>query len=455
MKRNAACLLSLSTFVLGAAAQPPNWLLQNPASHPTGREGHAMAFDAARQEVVLFGGYDGVAATADTWVWTGSSWLPRQPSTSPPARFGHAMAYDSGRQRIVLWGGSSLDAAVWEWDGADWSAVNAPGPVARYWHAMAYDAARGRVVMFGGSVFGFADTWEWDGTNWIPRVSLHYPPGRSTHAMAYDAARQRTVLFGGQSRGVVNQDTWEWDGTDWTQMASGGPPARARQTMVWWPTTQRVLLFGGMQPGLGAFAFADTWTWDGTTWTQLVTTTAPSPRVGMAASFHQGYGLVLFGGRDMPSSGPTTWFDQTFLFGGAVALAAIFGQACGTPPLLLQPAANSRPLLGTVARAVITNAPSSATLIAAGSSGGVLGPFALPLPLSGFGMTGCWLSQSAETLGLPVAPVAGGYEFAAAVPSSVSLLNALVYLQAYALAPGQNPAGIIASNALVWRCGDL
>jgi len=82
-----------------------------------------MAYDAARRQVVLFGGVNpnsGVLLN-DTWVWDGSNWTQKSPQTSPPAREGHAMAYDIARGRVVLFGG--LDAKMntlndtWLWDG--------------------------------------------------------------------------------------------------------------------------------------------------------------------------------------------------------------------------------------------------------------------------------------------------------------------------------------------------
>jgi hypothetical protein len=72
----------------------------------------------------------------------------------PSPRYGQAMAYDAARGRVVLFGGSSgLSgelADTWEWDGANWTLVNAPGPWPRLVHTMAYDAARARIVLFGG-----------------------------------------------------------------------------------------------------------------------------------------------------------------------------------------------------------------------------------------------------------------------------------------------------------------
>jgi hypothetical protein len=41
---------------------------QRPHFGPTSRKSHSMAYDAVRQRVVLFGGFDGLADLGDTWV---------------------------------------------------------------------------------------------------------------------------------------------------------------------------------------------------------------------------------------------------------------------------------------------------------------------------------------------------------------------------------------------------
>ena len=140
----------------------------------------------------------------DTWEWDGTTWLPRTPVTSPLARRGHALAYDAARQRVVLFGGQGNGgnfSDTWEWDGTTWlPRTPVASPLARSVHALAYDAARQRVVLFGGySGSPLLDTWEWDGTTWLPRAPVTSPLARSDHALAYDAARQRVVLFGGYS----------------------------------------------------------------------------------------------------------------------------------------------------------------------------------------------------------------------------------------------------------------
>jgi hypothetical protein len=79
----------------------PGW---TPARVLDRRSQHALAYDAARQRVVLFGGWN-TGYLFDTWEWDGGTWSQRSPSASPSARFGHALAYDVARQRVVLFGG--------------------------------------------------------------------------------------------------------------------------------------------------------------------------------------------------------------------------------------------------------------------------------------------------------------------------------------------------------------
>jgi hypothetical protein len=54
------------------------------------------------------------------------------------------------------------------------------------------------------------------------------PGYRSYHAMCYDSVRHQTVMFGGIDLDY-NAQTWEWNGTTWTPERPLGP-ADARAT---------------------------------------------------------------------------------------------------------------------------------------------------------------------------------------------------------------------------------
>ncbi len=78
------------------------WDQRLSAERPSSRHKHAMAFDATRNVVVLFGGKNDEGDFGDTWEWDGEKWQQRYPSQSPEARCCHAMAYDSRRGKVVL-----------------------------------------------------------------------------------------------------------------------------------------------------------------------------------------------------------------------------------------------------------------------------------------------------------------------------------------------------------------
>jgi hypothetical protein len=82
-----------------------------------------MAYDAARGQVVLFGGYN-PGVLGDTWTWDGTEWIQRNPAHAPSARYGARMAYDGGHGQILLFGGRKGGGRAlgdtWTWDGVDW-----------------------------------------------------------------------------------------------------------------------------------------------------------------------------------------------------------------------------------------------------------------------------------------------------------------------------------------------
>jgi len=62
--------------------------------------------DAARGELVIFGGFDGPSPTDQTWVWNGTWTFEELRQLRPAARVYSNMAYDEARQQVVLFGGS-------------------------------------------------------------------------------------------------------------------------------------------------------------------------------------------------------------------------------------------------------------------------------------------------------------------------------------------------------------
>src|SRR5688572_19875693 len=133
------------------------WLARTPTLAPTPRYTHTLAYDLTRKRTVLFGGRArnamGDYYADDTWEWDGSDWTQRTTVVRPPARMQHAMAWDAQRARVVLFGGSPLGGGwfrdTWEWDGATWTQRQPQTtPPALTRPLLAYDWLRSRTVMF-------------------------------------------------------------------------------------------------------------------------------------------------------------------------------------------------------------------------------------------------------------------------------------------------------------------
>jgi len=230
----------------------------NPNVTPA-RYAHQMVYDAARDRIVMFGGYTGSQFVDETWLYDHVGWrVPNPaPTMKPSARYGHAMAYDSARSRVVLFGGGTSGASAkndtWEWNGVDWSQITtANSPPHRFFAAMGYDAVRRKIVLFGGngaSTF-YSDTWEYDGTNWTQIATQSSPGPRSEHGMAFDADSNQLILYGGVTVLTDRDDTWAYDGTTWTphvpiSSTAPTPGARSGVAMTYDAAQRRVLLFGG------------------------------------------------------------------------------------------------------------------------------------------------------------------------------------------------------------------
>jgi hypothetical protein len=136
---------------------------------------------------------------SERWLWT------QKEDIGPSPRTGHGMAYEDARQRVVLFGGWAAGPLgdTWEWDGSAWTQIADIGPSGRYYFGMTYDVSRQCVVLFGGFVWQgqwelVGETWEWDGTEWT-QIADTGPPKRLLTTMVFDSSRECLVLFGGLS----------------------------------------------------------------------------------------------------------------------------------------------------------------------------------------------------------------------------------------------------------------
>jgi catechol 2,3-dioxygenase-like lactoylglutathione lyase family enzyme len=193
--------------------------------------------------------------------------------------------------------GEHRDSTLWAWDGMQWSALGDGAPGARSGLILASDSRRGRVLLYGGQNRSaqFDDTWEWRNGRWS-RLATAGPGARHMTAGVFDPVHQQLVLFGGYSveRQVMLGDTWVFDGSAWRQSAAEGPPARAGHVVGFDPAQGQVILMGGADAQ--GRPFADSWSWDGSSWTRLGDGPAVTPNSQLVATPR--HGLASFGGWD-------------------------------------------------------------------------------------------------------------------------------------------------------------
>jgi cysteine-rich repeat protein len=271
-----------------------------------------ITHDEVHDRVLRFSGFS--APDDGVWSFDGVTWsLLTTAGPIPPARTYHALAYDSARDRLVIFGGRRNDTSAelgdtWTWNGT-WTNATGSGPSARDGAAMAYDASGSVMVLFGGydptvPTF-YADTWELDGTTWTQHSSVNGPAAQSGAGITYDPDQQQIVVFGRDG------STFAYKDHAWTKLfdvSAGGPGPRV-SNLVFDPERRRVVCVGGVAID-GVTTLTDLWELEPTGWVQIaIGGDPPVGRIATSVAAHRGArSIVLFGG--VAASGV---FDDTWL----------------------------------------------------------------------------------------------------------------------------------------------
>ena len=282
------------------------------ASGPSPRYSAALAYDAARQDFVLFGGQSASVSYDETWTFDGKSWKRQMPEHKPRPRRGAAMAYDPSLRQVVLYGGLVPDGSegseaddTWIWDGADWAPVAGAGRGPSYRNGAQMVTAGDGVILFGGHTSNtryYGDAWTLVGSRWVRIDHSPTPEGRGEAAVAWDAEDSSLVVYGGigfrpnagpGNLGLPLTDTWSLKRGAWSRLSSAGPPALYNASAVWDAASHSVVVMLGMSCPRPV---NDAWSWNGSAWTQ---SKLPIPARWAAATAEDAKGdVVVFGGDD-------------------------------------------------------------------------------------------------------------------------------------------------------------
>jgi hypothetical protein len=275
-------------------------------------------------------------------------------AATPSGRFEAKMVWDPAIHRAVLFGGlTGIDAGTklqyeladtWEWTGSRWLEVfPAHSPSARAAESMVFDSARNRVVIFGGrqGKLNLNDTWSFDGNDWTPITTANAPSVRELAGAAYDSARDRIVLFGGIHQTYAADgrplpetplhDTWEFNGTNWTQILTDGPAVN-RAILEYDPVRKQTIMLG-----MNASAATVMYAWDpaGAKWNQLTPSVLPTCANEGAMTWQSSNNTILYTGGICATSSAaeetyewdgTNWtkIDLTLFAGAYVGSALTF-----------------------------------------------------------------------------------------------------------------------------------
>jgi hypothetical protein len=96
------------------------------------------------------------------------------------------------------------------------------------------------------------------------------------------------------------QNTWTWNGSNWTQRnPATTPPPLYFTTGAFDPMLNQVVVFGGGSVGVDQNT---TWAWDGLNWTLLSPTASPSRREGFGTVWDEAHReFLIFGGDLFPN----------------------------------------------------------------------------------------------------------------------------------------------------------
>jgi hypothetical protein len=295
---------------------------------PMARSLAAAAYDPLTGETVMFGGLPGGGSLGDTWTWDGERWLHQHPPVSPHARFGALMAFDPGLHGVVLLGGqpngptdATIDSdirATWLWDDSGWHRLEtAHTPVPNnygFWHGqMAFDAKSDRLVLVSAEGMPHVgvcsmDTWTFDGRDW-GRLSPATPLPASVRVLVADATGGVLALLNPRSalvpigfftpdcpassraaRALPAVSTWSWTGSTWTQLPGHQPP----------PSDAAGDAGAAMVNGHAFLVTGDlaVWMWQGSAWQSVpASSRPPQPRTLTALGADTRGRLLLFGGQ--------------------------------------------------------------------------------------------------------------------------------------------------------------
>jgi len=210
----------------------PSWTPLVPSGlAPAPRRTSVVVYDAANNRLIVFGGSEACSKRNDVWVLSNANglggmpvWTQLNPSGPLPAargEIGSGGVYDAAHNQLIIFGGRADLAVlndVWILSNANglggtpaWTQLSPSGalPPGREAHTVTYDAAANTLTVMGGADFSemhlMSDVWQLSTANGLggtPGWTQLTPSGaaplpRAGYTAVYHQATRRAVIFGG------------------------------------------------------------------------------------------------------------------------------------------------------------------------------------------------------------------------------------------------------------------
>lgn len=337
------------------------WVQLNPAHLPASRAPvSAISTDPIRNKVFAFQGSTCASPNNQSDAWNGTDWtnLGNVPSSTSEV---NAAAWDVANSNTVLFNAlTSLSGfcmgqfyqcftnSIYTYDGTTFTLhtpVHMPSP--RVGGVMAYSPALGKVVYFGGFNTGdplgcsgcaqpqstpgfnmFPETWLWDGSDFTHLVTATSPPSLDV------VTTMGSNIYGwgwpadGSFPTEKSKTLWKFDGTNWSIVATAhNPPSRSAPTFAYWPSLGKIVMHGGSQANGTAPILDDTWSFDGTDWTEELPCGGGPARTFAGATYDPVNGWYLMQGGNSTATCSFTDASQTWKLEQFTAADATTGAA--------------------------------------------------------------------------------------------------------------------------------
>jgi hypothetical protein len=251
------------------------------------------------------------------WYWNGKSWIPTK--SLRHSYFTTRPVFDPIlRKSVALAGGATGDpVTTWAWNASSWAPLS-EGPPGGAGPQLAFDSATNQLIAILANADRTASsTWIFDGSHWQKVNGHNNPLPRGSAGFAYDPGSRRLVLQGGSSvqassHGVSLADTWTWDGKTWTEQHPLHNPPPGLSSLAYDPESHQLILVTlSKADDTSAPTEISMWSWDGGDWRRQSPERLPgmgiSPSLTYDSANHQ---FILFEGTRQASpgmQGSQTW----------------------------------------------------------------------------------------------------------------------------------------------------